>query len=47
MEVITESVETAEQMEMLKELGCSVFQGYYFSKPIPVEEFEQKYLVAK
>ena len=44
MEVITESVETKEQVELLTELGCSVFQGYYFSRPMPVEEFEEKYL---
>jgi len=25
-------------------LGCDVVQGYYYSKPIPVEEFEEKYL---
>ena len=46
MQVITESVETEEQVEMLKELGCEMFQGYYFSRPIPVEEFEEKYLKA-
>lgn len=46
MKVITESVETEEQVEMLKELGCEMFQGYYFSRPIPVEEFEEKYLKA-
>ena len=44
MRVITESVETEEQVKMLKELGCEMFQGYYFSRPIPVEEFEEKYL---
>ena len=26
------------------QMGCHIFQGYYFSKPIPVEEFEQKYM---
>ena len=44
MEVIAERVETAEQVAMLKELGCNAFQGYYFSRPIPVDEFEEKYL---
>ncbi len=44
MEVVAERVETAEQVDMLKKLGCNVFQGYYFSRPIPVEEFEEKYL---
>ncbi len=46
MEVITESVETEEQVKMLTELGCTKFQGYYFSKPISVEEFEEKFLRA-
>lgn len=44
MEVITEGVETEEQVEMLRSMGCDAFQGYYFSKPVPVEEFEAKYL---
>jgi FOG: EAL domain len=38
--VIAEGVETKEQMELLKKLGCDVIQGYYFSKPLPPEEFE-------
>ncbi|MCR4645960.1 MAG: EAL domain-containing protein [Oscillospiraceae bacterium] len=37
--VITEGVETKEQMELLKKLGCDIIQGYYFSKPLPPEEF--------
>ena len=37
--VIAEGVETKEQMELLKRLGCDVIQGYYFSKPLPPEEF--------
>lgn len=44
MEVITEGVETEKQLVMLSEMGCHIFQGYYFSKPIPVEEFEEKYM---
>lgn len=43
MEVITEGVETKEQVELLRSMGCDAFQGYYFSKPVPVEEFEAKY----
>ena len=38
---ITEGVETREQLNMLKEMGCKLFQGYYFSKPIPIDEFEK------
>ncbi len=44
MSVIAEGVEKLEQFEALKEMKCDVFQGFYFSKPIPVEEFETKYL---
>lgn len=44
MEVITEGVETENQLIMLSEMGCHIFQGYYFSKPIPVDEFEEKYM---
>ena len=43
MDVITEGVETEQQLKALSEMGCSHFQGYYFSKPIPAEEFERKY----
>ena len=39
--VIAEGVETEEQLRALKELGCDIAQGYYFSKPIPREEFER------
>lgn len=43
---ITEGVETSDQAGMLLGMGCHMFQGYYFSKPIPLQDFEQKYLVA-
>ena len=38
--MIAEGVETEEQMRTLKELGCDIVQGYYFSKPVPAKEFE-------
>jgi len=38
--VIAEGVETLQQAEYLKSLGCLYMQGYYFSKPIPESEFE-------
>ena len=41
MITLTEGVETAEQFEMLSGMGCELFQGYYFSKPVSVEEFNK------
>ena len=38
---VAEGVETKEQCDFLKENGCDVIQGYYFSKPLPLEEFEE------
>lgn len=46
MRVITEGVETKEQVEHLRSLGCDMFQGYFFAKPMPVGEFEAKYFPA-
>jgi diguanylate cyclase (GGDEF)-like protein/PAS domain S-box-containing protein len=40
LNVIAEGVETEEQLAFLKENGCMAFQGYLFSKPVPVIEFE-------
>ncbi|MCX7715357.1 MAG: GGDEF and EAL domain-containing protein [Clostridia bacterium] len=40
MNVIAEGVETVEQAKFLLESGCSVAQGYYYSKPLSVEDFE-------
>ena len=42
--VIAEGVETIDQLKILKNLGCDIIQGYYFSKPIPALEFEEKFL---
>ena len=41
MKVVAEGVETKEQAEFLKNYGCDFLQGYYFSKPLPQEEFEK------
>ena len=37
---IAEGVETAEQLFTLKSMGCDIVQGYYFSRPVPADEFE-------
>ncbi len=44
MILIAEGVETNEQLRNLNQLGCSYFQGYLFSKPLAVSDFEEKYL---
>ena len=38
--VVAEGVETQSQLDKLKERGCDIIQGYFFSKPVPPEEFE-------
>lgn len=40
LDVIAEGVETEEQRDCLTRLGCHMFQGYLFSRPLPLEEFE-------
>lgn len=42
MEVIAEGVENAEQAKFLLGIGCNMAQGFYYSKPIDSEEFENK-----
>jgi EAL domain-containing protein (putative c-di-GMP-specific phosphodiesterase class I) len=43
MDVITEGVETESQLRSLCGIGCSRFQGFYFSRPLSVSEFESRY----
>jgi EAL domain-containing protein (putative c-di-GMP-specific phosphodiesterase class I) len=42
--VISEGVETREQLQFLQELGCEMFQGFYLGRPMDVQLFEIKYL---
>ena len=44
MGLVTEGVETAEQVAYLSDMGCEVFQGYYFAKPMDVASFEEMYM---
>ncbi|MBR4760396.1 MAG: EAL domain-containing protein [Lachnospiraceae bacterium] len=39
--VVAEGVEEEEQVQILKDAGCQIIQGYYFSRPLPPEEFEK------
>lgn len=39
--VVAEGIETVDQLDYLKKLGCEEGQGYLFSRPVPVEEFEK------
>jgi EAL domain-containing protein (putative c-di-GMP-specific phosphodiesterase class I) len=41
VEVNAEGVETEEQLNKLKAMGCDMVQGYYFSKPVAVEDFDE------
>lgn len=40
LNVIAEGVETEAQLTFLKEHRCMAYQGYFFSKPVPIEQFE-------
>ena len=42
--VVAEGVETEGQLKLLRDAGCDVVQGYYFSRPLPADEFERKIL---
>lgn len=43
MSTLAEGVETKEQLNALKNMGCDQVQGYYFSKPLPADELETYY----
>lgn len=47
MVVVCEGVETIKNVEMLKEMNCDIAQGYYYSKPLPLEEFTRKTSLCK
>jgi len=44
LKTISEGIETAEQLEILKTINCCEGQGFYFGRPMPVDEFENFYL---
>ncbi|PHS32666.1 MAG: hypothetical protein COA95_02630 [Methylophaga sp.] len=45
MNVVAEGVEDAQQLKLLQNLDCDEIQGYYFSRPIPADDFAK--LLAK
>lgn len=42
MEIVAEGIEKKEQVDFLAEQGCDMIQGFYFAKPMPVAEFEER-----
>ena len=42
MDIITEGVERKDQLLFVNAAGCFIIQGYYYDRPLPVEEFEQR-----
>jgi EAL domain-containing protein (putative c-di-GMP-specific phosphodiesterase class I) len=40
MKVVAEGVEEADQVERLKQIGCDFIQGFYYSRPLPAQEFQ-------
>ena len=43
MPTVVEGVETSQQVHDLVKIGCDIFQGFYFSRPIPVADFETRF----
>lgn len=41
MQIVMEGVENLEQSYFLESIGCDIAQGYYYGRPMPIEEFEQ------
>ena len=43
MKIVAEGIESREQVDFLTEQECDLIQGYFFAKPMPISEFEEKY----
>ena len=41
--VVAEGIETKEQLMLLQSFGCTIFQGYYFGRPVPFAEFQSRW----
>ena len=44
LEVLCEGVETEQDKELVRRCGCNIVQGFLYDMPLPVEEFEKKYI---
>ncbi|MGN0483621.1 MAG: putative bifunctional diguanylate cyclase/phosphodiesterase [Lachnospiraceae bacterium] len=44
LDMVAEGVETKEEAEFLRNCGCDTAQGFYYARPMPADEFEEKYL---
>lgn len=42
MDMVAEGVETKDQADFLSECGCDIAQGFYYAKPMPLEDFNKK-----
>ncbi|MGS0680564.1 putative bifunctional diguanylate cyclase/phosphodiesterase [Shewanella sp. 125m-7] len=47
LNIVAEGIENEQQLQWLQERGCQIGQGFYFSKPLPIAEFEAKYIAGK
>ncbi len=47
MEIIAEGIETEEQAQFLRNIDCPVVQGFLYSRPLPCDEFVEKYIIGK
>ncbi len=45
--IVAEGIENEEQLQWLKDNQCEVGQGFFFSKPLPLDEFEEKYILTE
>ncbi|WP_282110332.1 putative bifunctional diguanylate cyclase/phosphodiesterase [Shewanella algicola] len=46
LSIVAEGIENDEQLQWLKDNNCEIGQGFFFSEPLPLEEFEQQYIAA-
>ena len=42
LDMVAEGVETKDQADFLSECGCDIAQGFYYAKPMPLEDFNKK-----